>query len=82
MPKREHGCCANAPRSDLAADPLLPDETRLWAALQDVSGGTWGGSVFDVDRFSPCSRRGGGRWIPDIAAHDKRETSAASPPGR
>ncbi len=36
-------------RSDLAADPLLPDDTRLWATLQDVSGGTWGGSVFDVD---------------------------------
>ena len=34
---------------DLAADPDLPPETRLWAALQDVSGGTWGGSVFDVD---------------------------------
>jgi putative YjhG/YagF family dehydratase len=36
-------------RSDLAADPELPDDTRLWAALQDVSGGTWGGSVFDVE---------------------------------
>ena len=36
-------------RSDLAADPLLPDDTRLWAALQDVSGGTWGGCVYDVD---------------------------------
>ena len=36
-------------RPDLAADPLLPDDTRLWAALQDVSGGAWGGSVFDVD---------------------------------
>jgi hypothetical protein len=35
--------------SDLAADPALPPETRLWAALQDVSGGTWGGCVFDVD---------------------------------
>ncbi len=32
----------------LAPDPELPDDTRLWAALQDVSGGTWGGSVFDV----------------------------------
>jgi hypothetical protein len=30
---------------------LLPDDTRLWAALQDASGGTWGGSVFDVDRI-------------------------------
>jgi putative YjhG/YagF family dehydratase len=34
-------------RDDLEADPALPRETRLWAALQDVSGGTWGGSVFD-----------------------------------
>ena len=36
-------------RPDLAPDPALPDDTRLWAALQDASGGTWGGSVFDVD---------------------------------
>ena len=36
-------------RPDLAPDPGLPDDTRLWAALQDVSGGPWGGSVFDVE---------------------------------
>ncbi len=36
-------------RPDLAADPALPDDTRLWAALQDVSGGTWGGAVYDVE---------------------------------
>jgi xylonate dehydratase len=36
-------------RPDLAPDPALPDDTRLWAALQDVSGGTWGGSVYDTD---------------------------------
>jgi putative YjhG/YagF family dehydratase len=36
-------------RPDLAPDPRLPDDTRLWAALQDASGGPWGGSVFDVD---------------------------------
>ena len=36
-------------REDLAPDAGLPDDTRLWAALQDASGGTWGGSVFDVD---------------------------------
>jgi putative YjhG/YagF family dehydratase len=35
--------------ADLAPDPDLPPETRLWAALQEVSGGPWGGSVFDVD---------------------------------
>ena len=36
-------------RSDLSAHPELPDDTRLWAAMQGVSGGTWGGCVFDVD---------------------------------
>jgi xylonate dehydratase len=36
-------------RTDLAADPALPPETRLWAALQNVSGGSWGGCVFDTD---------------------------------
>jgi len=34
---------------DLAPDPDLPAATRLWAALQEASGGTWGGCVFDVD---------------------------------
>ncbi len=38
-------------RPDLAPDPGLPDDTRLWAALQDVSGGAWGGSVFDVEQI-------------------------------
>jgi len=37
------------PRPDLHADPNLPADTRLWAALQRVSGGTWGGCVYDVD---------------------------------
>jgi putative YjhG/YagF family dehydratase len=37
------------PRPDLAPDPQIPDDTRLWAALQAVGGGTWGGCVFDVD---------------------------------
>jgi putative YjhG/YagF family dehydratase len=36
------------PRADLAPDPNLPDDTRLWAALQAFSGGTWGGCVYDV----------------------------------
>lgn len=29
----------------------LPDDTRLWAALQYVSGGTWKGCVYDPDRI-------------------------------
>jgi xylonate dehydratase len=36
-------------RPDLAPDPALPDDTRLWAALQDASGGPWGGCVIDAD---------------------------------
>lgn len=36
---------------DLQPDPDLPDETRLWAALQSVSGGTWRGGVYDVDKI-------------------------------
>jgi putative YjhG/YagF family dehydratase len=27
----------------------LPDDTRLWAALQALSGGSWGGCVYDTD---------------------------------
>src|SRR4051794_765637 len=38
-------------RPVLPPDPNLPADTRLWAALQDVSGGTWGGCVYDVDRI-------------------------------
>jgi dihydroxyacid dehydratase/phosphogluconate dehydratase len=36
---------------ELAPHRELPDDTRLWAALQQVSGGTWGGCVYDVDRI-------------------------------
>jgi dihydroxyacid dehydratase/phosphogluconate dehydratase len=34
---------------DLAPDPDLPADTRLWAALQNAGGGTWGGCVYDVE---------------------------------
>lgn len=37
------------PRTDLTADPNLPDDTRLWAALQRIGGGAWAGCVYDVD---------------------------------
>jgi len=36
-------------RTDLRPHPALPDDTRLWAALQQAGGGTWGGCVYDVD---------------------------------
>lgn len=33
----------------LKTHPDLPADTRLWAALQNASGGSWGGCVYDVD---------------------------------
>ncbi|PYN16260.1 MAG: YjhG/YagF family D-xylonate dehydratase [Candidatus Rokuibacteriota bacterium] len=50
---------ARSPRPDLAADPDLPADTRLWAALQHVSGGTWGGCVYDVDAIVAALGRAG-----------------------
>jgi putative YjhG/YagF family dehydratase len=43
---------SRAGRDDLAADALLPNDTRLWAILQAASGGTWGGCVYDVDAIA------------------------------
>ena len=39
------------PRPDLAPDRDLPDDTRLWAALQSIGGGAWGGCIYDVERI-------------------------------
>jgi len=39
------------PHPRLAPHPALPSDTRLWAALQQASGGTWAGCVYDVDRI-------------------------------
>jgi len=36
-------------RPDLAPDDQLPEDTRLWAALQRAGGGPWGGCVYDVE---------------------------------
>ena len=52
-----------SPRPDLAPDDLIPDDTRLWAALQSIGGGTWGGCVYDVDAI-----------IETLEAGMKRET--------
>jgi dihydroxyacid dehydratase/phosphogluconate dehydratase len=43
-------------RPDLAADPNLPDDTRLWAALQSPGGGAWGGCVYDVEAILAALR--------------------------
>jgi putative YjhG/YagF family dehydratase len=40
---------SRSPHPELKLNPDLPEDTRLWAALQNVSGGTWGGCVYDAD---------------------------------
>ena len=42
---------SRAPHPGLAPRPDLPADTRLWAALQNASGGTWGGCVYDVEEI-------------------------------
>ena len=40
------------PRPDLSPDAALPDDTKLWALLQNASGGVWGGCVYDVEAIA------------------------------
>lgn len=54
---------ARPPRPDLAPDPALPSATRLWAALQNASGGTWGGCVFDTDAILKALSAGADRTL-------------------
>ncbi|TDF95761.1 YjhG/YagF family D-xylonate dehydratase [Paenibacillus piri] len=46
------------PHPEMRPDAKLPDDTRLWAALQSVSGGTWKGSVYDVERITAAIEAG------------------------
>ncbi len=45
-------------RADLAPHPALPDDTRIWAALVEASGGVWGGCVYDADAIVSALARG------------------------
>jgi xylonate dehydratase len=46
-------------RSDLAPNPRLPEDTKLWAALQLAGGGTWAGCTYDPERIIELLTRGG-----------------------
>ena len=50
-PRRRRLLATRPPHPGLRPHARLPDDTRLWAALQQASGGTWGGCVYDVDRI-------------------------------
>jgi xylonate dehydratase len=43
---------------DLEPHPHLPDDTRLWAALQEASGGTWAGCIYDTDKIIATLKAG------------------------
>jgi xylonate dehydratase len=45
------------PALPLEPDPHLPSDTRLWALLQHVGGGTWGGCVYDPGAIEAALRR-------------------------
>lgn len=53
----------------LTARSDVPDDTRLWAALQNASGGSWGGSYYDVDMII--------RALEDGAAREQRDRPRA-----
>jgi len=46
------------PRKDLASNAALPEDTRLWAALQLASGGTWAGCVYDPEQIIATLKAG------------------------
>ena len=53
--EREAGAVLLAQREAdprMTPDERLPLDTRLWALLQNASGGTWGGCVYDVERVA------------------------------
>lgn len=61
-------------RADLAPHPDLPDDTRLWALLQALSGGTWGGCVYDVEAIEQRLRESP-PWLPKDAGNTSRNSS-------
>ncbi len=43
---------------DVAPDPGLPADVRMWARMQSVSGGLWGGCVYDQDAIVAALEQG------------------------
>jgi len=64
-----------SPSVTLEADADLPDDTRLWALLQQAGGGTWAGCVYDVDAIERALKAG----AEQPCATRSQGASAASP---
>ncbi len=58
-------------REDLAPASQLPEDTKLWAALQQAGGGAWGGCVYDVQAI-----------VEQLAAGEKASKKTESWPDR
>ena len=43
---------------EIAPDKRLPADTKLWAAMQNISGGTWGGCVYDSEKIMNLLSKG------------------------
>jgi putative YjhG/YagF family dehydratase len=56
-----HRLAARSAREDLRPHPDLPDDTRLWAALVQASGGVWGGCVYDTEKIVRALQSGASR---------------------
>ncbi|MDW8223651.1 MAG: YjhG/YagF family D-xylonate dehydratase [Gemmatales bacterium] len=63
-------------RPDLSPDPNLPDDTRLWALLQQISGGVWQGCVYDVERIAQAL----GRAMSLVVSDSAEQTALTSRP--
>jgi dihydroxyacid dehydratase/phosphogluconate dehydratase len=50
---------ARSSRADLAPDKELPEDTKMWAALVQASGGIWGGCVYDTESIVKALRSDG-----------------------
>jgi len=50
-PEADRLLSQRTPHPDLHAHAKLPDDSRLWAALQQAGGGVWNGCIYDVDRI-------------------------------
>ena len=67
------------PHPGLRAHPELPADTRLWAALQHASGGTWAGCVYDVERIVAVIDAGLEALSEKPAAESSRFEASTSP---
>jgi xylonate dehydratase len=72
-------------RKDLAPNPDLPADTKLWSALQLAGGGTWAGCTYDVEKILELLELGRGALRTKAARKKKgraRESGVEKQPRR